>query len=673
MSNMKLIYRPEIDGLRAIAILSVVIYHAKISLNNQIILTGGYLGVDIFFVISGFLITSIVLKELRNNNTISLSYFYERRARRILPALFFVIIASYPFTLINLLPIELLDYSKSILSALGFSSNFYFHYTGIEYGGTSSLLKPFLHTWSLGVEEQYYLIFPIFMLFIFKYLKEKLIFILILLGIASLILSQWAAQHHSSINFYILPTRIWEILIGSLLAYVGIHKINFFYKVNNFFKEIILLIGLLLIVFSFHYFDSSTLHPSIITLVPVLGVSLIIIYGNQDLFFSKIISSKPIKYIGLISYSLYLWHYPIFSFARLNNIFQEEYKIFYILLSILLATFSYYFIEKKFRDIKKINFKNFFYYFIFSLVLIIFLNTAITSYRIKKFPTDLIKFDYRPWQKLRNNSNIICHNNPNLCYFNKNKNYKNIYFVGDSHASVLMHDFKYRFTDNSKFNLITMTTGCFGIPNFEFKKNNKKINDICTSAFYKKIENQIMSTKGNIIIISARFPMYLSDGKYFDNEEGGIEREGESFYSLEHNEKKISVGTGYKNFINNILNSSNKVILLYPIPEVGFNVPKKIFNSMRNQKYKDMKNVLNKNDFSTSYEVYKKRTQKTFDLFDSIDHKNLIKIFPHKVFCNVSTSRCITHSNDKIFYSDNNHLSHSAAKMVNNLIIDNIE
>ena len=138
-------------------------------------------------------------------------------------------------------------------------------------------------------------------------------------------------------------------------------RLIFFTKLIIFLKKSYFSIIILLIVFSFHYFDSSTLHPSIITLVPVLGVSLIIIYGNQDLFFSKIISSKPIKYIGLISYSLYLWHYPIFSFARLNNIFQEEYKIFYILLSILLATFSYYFIEKKFRDIKKINFRIIFF------------------------------------------------------------------------------------------------------------------------------------------------------------------------------------------------------------------------------------------------------------------------------------------------------------------------
>ena len=304
---------------------------------------------------------------------------------------------------------------------------------------------------------------------------------------------------------------------------------------------------------------------------------------------------------------------------------------------------------------------------------IIFLNTSITNYRIKNLPDDLIKFDYRPWQKLRNNNNIICHNNPNHCYFNKDKDYKNIYLIGDSHASVLMYDFKNRFVDNSKFNLITMTTGCFGIPGFEFIKNKKKINDICTSSFYKKIENQIMSTKDNLVIISARFPMYLSDGQYFDNQEGGIEREGETFYSLVHNEKKISVGSGYKNFINNILNSSNKVILLYPIPEVGFNVPKKIFNSMRNQKYKDIKNILKKNDFSTSYDVYKKRSQKTFDLFNSINHKNLIKIFPHKIFCNASTSRCITHSDDKIFYSDDNHLSLSAAKMINNMIISNIK
>ena len=148
---MKLHYRPEIDGLRAIAIGAVILYHAQITILGHQPFKGGFIGVDIFFVISGYLITSIILKELLTTGTFSFKYFYERRARRILPALLFVMLVSLPFVWIYLMPENLLDYSKSIIYSLGFSSNFYFWFSGQQYGADSGLLKPFLHTWSLSV------------------------------------------------------------------------------------------------------------------------------------------------------------------------------------------------------------------------------------------------------------------------------------------------------------------------------------------------------------------------------------------------------------------------------------------------------------------------------------------------------------------------------------------
>ena len=152
---MKVVYRPEIDGLRAIAVSAVILYHAQITILGQRPFKGGFIGVDIFFVISGYLITSIILKELITTGSFSFKYFYERRVRRILPALLFVMLLSFPFAWMYLLPNDLIDFSKSILYSLGFSSNFYFHYSGQIYGAVSGLLKPFLHTWSLSVEEQF--------------------------------------------------------------------------------------------------------------------------------------------------------------------------------------------------------------------------------------------------------------------------------------------------------------------------------------------------------------------------------------------------------------------------------------------------------------------------------------------------------------------------------------
>jgi peptidoglycan/LPS O-acetylase OafA/YrhL len=169
---VKFTYRPEIDGLRAIAVGAVILYHAQITILGHQPFKGGFIGVDIFFVISGYLITSIILKELVTTGSFSFKHFYERRIRRILPALLFVMLVSLPFAWMYLLPSGFVDFSKSILYSLGFSSNFYFHYSGQEYGAISGWFKPFLHTWSLSVEEQFYILFPLVLLVTFKYLEN---------------------------------------------------------------------------------------------------------------------------------------------------------------------------------------------------------------------------------------------------------------------------------------------------------------------------------------------------------------------------------------------------------------------------------------------------------------------------------------------------------------------
>ena len=221
---MKLTYRPEIDGLRAIAVSAVILYHAQITIFGYQPFKGGFIGVDIFFVISGYLITSIILKELITTGSFSFKHFYERRIRRILPALLFVMLVSLPFAWMSLLPSSFVDFSKSILYSLGFSSNLYFWSSGQEYGAQSGLLKPFLHTWSLSVEEQFYILFPIILLITFKYFKRYLIHILISGFVISLGLAEWTSRNYPSASFYFLHTRMWELLMGSILAYFEITK-----------------------------------------------------------------------------------------------------------------------------------------------------------------------------------------------------------------------------------------------------------------------------------------------------------------------------------------------------------------------------------------------------------------------------------------------------------------
>ena len=349
---MSIKYRPEIDGLRAIAVLAVVLYHAEISMGGRHLLPGGFLGVDIFFVISGFLITSIILNEVAQNK-FSFASFYERRARRILPALFIVMLASLPFAWTLLLPRELQDYASSVLSSLFFGSNIWF-WMGDDYWAAESALRPFLHTWSLSVEEQFYVIFPIIVLIIWRYAQSALKPILITVFVLSLILADFTSKAAPQTAFYLVTTRAWELMAGALIAKLEIDK-GFIARPK--LDEILSGLGLILIILCLCYFDSSIRHPSIYTAVPILATVLLIRYASQGILVARILSSKYLVGVGLISYSLYLWHFPIFSFALHHygelTLIQ---KFISVALSLLLATLTYFLIEKITRD--KVRFRS---------------------------------------------------------------------------------------------------------------------------------------------------------------------------------------------------------------------------------------------------------------------------------------------------------------------------
>ena len=370
---MTIKYRPEIDGLRAIAVGAVILYHAQITISGHQPFKGGFIGVDIFFVISGYLITSIILKELVTTGSFSFKHFYQRRIRRILPALLFVMLISLPFAWMYLLPNSFVDFSKSILYSLGFSSNFYFHYSGQQYGAESGLLKPFLHTWSLSVEEQYYILFPIVLLLSFKYFRKKLIHLLIFGFIISLGVAEWTSRNYPSASFYFLHTRMWELLVGSILAYYEINKGH--RSKNKVLNLILPSFGLFLVILTIIFFKLRFPHPSFYTLPSIVGVCLIIWFGNKNEITTKILSSKLFVKTGLISYSLYLWHYPFFAFDRIIEFTQESLvkKLLLGIIVIILSIFSYYFIERPARQ-KRYKFRIIFSLIIFFITFLIIAN-----------------------------------------------------------------------------------------------------------------------------------------------------------------------------------------------------------------------------------------------------------------------------------------------------------
>ena len=351
-------YRWEIDGLRAIAIGFIILYNAKITILGHQPFKGGFIGIDIFFVISGYLITSIILKELVTTGSFSFKHFYEQRIRRIFPALLLVMLVSFPFAWMYLMTNNFISYANSIITSLSFSSNFFYHYSANTFGQVGALHKPFLHTWSLSVLGQYYILFPIILITTFRYLRKYIIHILILGFIVSLGIAELGSRNDPSATFFFIHTRIWELMAGSILAYFEIEKSSKNrLKDNNNFLSFLGLLLIFLSFFIFYYFDNLN-HPSFVTLIPVIGVCLVIHYSTKDTIVKKILSIKILNIAGLVSYSLYLWHYPLFAFIRTSGIVTGNItkKILLMVVLVLLSVLSYYFVEKKFRN-KNLNFK----------------------------------------------------------------------------------------------------------------------------------------------------------------------------------------------------------------------------------------------------------------------------------------------------------------------------
>ena len=355
-------HRKELDGLRALAILPVILFHAGFK-----VFSGGFVGVDVFFVISGYLITSAILVDT-SAGTFNLARFYERRARRLLPALLLVLTVSIPLAWGSLLPADLKNFSLSLIAVTLFASNFLFwHWSG--YFDSASELKPLLHTWSLGVEAQYYLLFPVFFLAVWKFGRRWTLVALILLALASLILAQWTSVDKPFFTFFLLPTRGFELLIG---ACVSLHLAQTpisesqqpvnpsrdrAYSIAKIRDETIPGLGVALVVLPIFIFDRQTPFPSIYTLVPTLGTAILIVYATQRVFVGRLLASPPFVGIGLVSYSAYLWHQPLFAFARQRSAERPE-PVSLAMLSVVvmvIAYLSWRFVEKPFRSEKIIS------------------------------------------------------------------------------------------------------------------------------------------------------------------------------------------------------------------------------------------------------------------------------------------------------------------------------
>ena len=620
-----LYYRPEVNGLRGIAVLGAVFYHAEIILGNFRIFPGGFLGVDVFIVISGYLMTAIISKEYRATNTFSFKNYYKRRIRRLLPALlvviFFTSIASY----FILLPSLFEDFIKSVLASIFFFSNFFFHYSGQAYGAQVLSEIPLLHTWSLSLEEQFYIVYPTILLGLVIYLKKRIEIILIIGILLSVIFASIITVNHQSFNYYMLPSRAWEFLFGALLG-VKLDQINS--NENKKTKQFLALIGFIVLLLSFALFDDSNFHPSYLTLIPVTATYLIIQNTSEDSLINKVLSIPALIFIGLISYSFYLWHHPIFSFAKILDIGQESIliKTLIIFISILLGFITYKFIEKPFRNEgeKVFNLGKISSLGLCIVIIIITLNFSI-NFQKNNHPKIAQELFKKTWFTTKQYFKPCFQRKTFFCSFNEDEKNPTVFLVGDSIMASIQEDLKTNLIKRD-INFIPMTNaGCDFLEIDNGITCNKKI----LNNRLKKIDEKLGST----IILHLNYIQAKVDDVFFK----------ESFL------EKIYF----------YLNKDYNIILIYPIPYIDKNVSVEVKKNLINKKDKiDFVNI--------DFQRYIQESENIFSLFDALNHKNLYKVYPHTKLCNTHLiGKCVGNTQNEIYYVDKLHLSNEGSKLIN--------
>ena len=676
-------YRPEIDGLRAIAVFSVILFHAGLNLFK-----GGFVGVDVFFVISGYLITSIVLTNIDNKN-FSTIYFYERRARRILPTLLVTIFFSLIISFFLFSSKDLIFFSKSIISSLTFWSNIQFH-NEADYFAKTSEFKPLLHTWSLSIEEQFYIVFPLIVLFFISIKKNFLNIFIITVFFISLLFSQWSGNlsknypfidnefnffSRSDYSSFFMPFgRIWEISLGAICAIILKKNLVKDTKVSNFLS----LTGFILIFFSIFLMSENYPFPSFYTLIPTFGTALVILFSFKKTFIKKILSLKYLVYLGLLSYSLYLFHFPIFTFLKYINLEINSVLLIPLLISIILISFfNWNFIEKPLRK-KKIKLKKFLVLIATSYLFLIISSFYIINFKIKgknyidDLPIKIQKsLDVVADEIVRCVEVELVEDNllkNNLCLVG-NKNIKKIDFViyGDSHILPYYKIFNDYLKKNNRKGLFIGHPGCPPIPDIytirsEYStKTCRKLND----KIVQLIQNENIS---NVVQI-ARWSYYT--GEELPNGEFNPINNYINFNTNVETSKKVFEKSISKSLEKFSKMKSNIYIIEQP-PFQNF-FPSDVYLRSYNKNKKFFLDKLSYYSIENSKHSFNQIFSNSVLKVNSEKHKNIYFIKISDIFCKNKKKICKIGNENNSFYLDRNHLNEYGANLVKERVINGIK
>lgn len=684
-------YRTEIDGLRAVAVVPVILFHAGLSY-----FSGGYVGVDIFFVISGYLITGVILEEIEQGK-FSLAQFYERRARRILPALFFMMLVCLPFAWKWMLPSHLKSFSDSLAATAGFVSNILYWKTA-GYFDLVAEKKPLVHTWSLAVEEQYYLFFPLLMLLVWRWGKTRLLLLITFLAGLSFVGTEFSIfgilwGYYGRItevtetvtrNFFIAPTRAWEFFIGSILAFLSFHA-PLHSRVPRILAELLALAGLTMIAASIIYLTPLSRTPSFKILAPTLGTALIIAFAFSQTVVGRLLSLRPIVFIGLISYSAYLWHQPIFAFARVYSLDTNPKEVPWLLCiaSIFLGWLSWRFVERPFRNRNNFTQRQI---FAFSAAgTLFFLVIGLVGHYAEGFPSRLRTKEGKQFSPAPTAPDLNCNDKPLLssqyikeCHLGTPGVEPSVVLIGDSHALAIAPGLHTYLQKQNKAGLYARNLACSAFPGiYNTPEGIQKADELCMAA-HKEILDYVAHSPTRTVLLAWRwtFELYPITGAIeepiFDNYEGGVEIDSPTKHfaldaqrqpTLEAPEKSAAISKLVKNYVA----TGKNVLLIHPVPEVGWNMNER-----------NMKAFLRSGEIeesvSTSYDRYKSRHAFVESVFASLKAPNLVHVHPDQLFCDTFLpGRCMAQHQKIPFYSDDDHLSTYAANLLVDWMAKNIE
>lgn len=631
MSPMK--RRPDIDGLRAIAIVPVLLFHAGIRQFQ-----GGFVGVDVFFVISGYLISKLVLDDIASSR-FSILRFYERRVRRILPALFVLILGTSVVACRLLTPDDALSYGKSVLATMFFSSNILFaRQTG--YFDAPAESNALLHTWSLAVEEQFYIFYPLFLFLISRFLRKRYVWALLLVLGTSFGYSVWAVSYHRSTAFYSAGARAWELLLGGVLA-LGVIPL----PRNRFLENLLAVLGIGFLAYSIVEFSSSTAFPGPAALLPTIGAALLIYTGEAgSTFAARVLSTKPVVFIGLISYSLYLWHWVLLFFARywLARSLRIWEAAAVIGASIVIASLSWKFVENPFRGRTRLIASRRLLFSVAAFASLAFASFGGLLYLRHGLPS---RFDHQVLDLLTRNywaQNETCQDR--LCPVGDNRATPSFVIWGDSHAGALVPGLDPIAKANQLSGWIATSSGC--APLLGFKRYD--VDDPAKCArFNDYVLGQVAVQHIGTVFLHGRWAAYSEGnrgpGKYIYLTS---DRVPEKDYAVFERECRATVEQLQRLHV--------KVILVASVPEVWMDVPTVLARTA-------ISGTRSRPEFP--YAEYLAREGRVLALFAKLSEQYSIPIiYPHQILCR--GSGCAVGDGHHAFYIDDSHLSVQGAMYV---------